>query len=110
MKQMWEILVPHKMNKKNISVPYHRVWDDTVKAIAGGLTILRAAKGKWVSPSGKTIKELMIPVRIACTRSEIMNIAAYTKTYYNQEVVLVIKISDEVIFYPEQKTVDETTI
>ena len=89
------------MGKKTVQVPYHQLWDEQVKRIAGGLTIQRAAKGIWLSKeTGKTHKELMIPVRIVCTKADIMLIAAVTVKHYQQEKVLVMKISDECFFFP----------
>ena len=69
---MWEILVPTVMpDGKPIKTRYHKVWDTKVYAITGGLTILTPTKGKWVCPEGSLFEERMIPVRIACTRSQL---------------------------------------
>jgi len=101
-KMLWEILVPTERNpndeeKNPYRLRYHRVWDERVKAIAGGLTVLTPVRGTWVSDENEeTFKEKMIPVRIMCTRSEIMEIAEMTKKYYAQLAVMVYKISDEV--------------
>lgn len=102
---LWEILVPTERNKgvsddaKNpyYTTRYHRVWDDKVRAITGGLTIMTPAKGQWVSPSGETFVERMIPVRIVATREQIEQIIDMTMEYYNQHAVLCYKLSDEVI-------------
>ena len=95
---MWEIMVP---TQKNDGTPnrtrYHRVWDEKVRAIAGGLTILRPAVGQWVSPEGELFKERMIPVRIMCTREQIEEIIDITMSYYDQLAVLAYKVSDECI-------------
>ena len=119
---MWEILVP---TEKRIKTPmptaedgwgddvegaledwkrrnsyttrYHRVWDEKVRAITGGLTILQPAKGQWVSPQGELYQERMIPVRIAATRAQIDGIIDMTMAYYDQLAVLCYKVSDEVI-------------
>ena len=96
---MWEILVP-TMKSDGVTpnrTRYHRVWDDKVRAIAGGLTILRPAVGQWVSPEGELFKERMIPVRIMCTREQIEEIIDITMTYYDQLAVLAYKVSDECI-------------
>lgn len=100
MKCMWEILVPTvRNNGKPYRTRYHRVWDAKVRAIAGGLTILTPAKGQWISTETDTLYiERMIPVRIACTREEILKIAEFSKKYYDQERMLVFKITDEVMF------------
>ena len=95
---MWEILVPTVSNEgKPFRTRYHRVWDERVKEVSGGLTILTPTKGKWVSPCGKEFHERMIPVRIICTREEIEMIINFTMFYYDQEAILAYKISDEVI-------------
>ena len=81
-KALWEILVPTQINKItngreklwNVSTRYHKVWDKKVREISGGLTILRPAKGHWTSPSNEVFVERMIPVRIYCTKDEIMKI------------------------------------
>lgn len=44
-KPLWEILVPYKMGRKNVPVPYHQEWDAKVMAIAGGMTLMKIAKG-----------------------------------------------------------------
>lgn len=93
---MWEILVPYSIGRKNVQVPYHREWDAKVMAITGGLTIMRAAKGAWNSPeTGKSHREIMIPVRIACTEEQIAEIAKMTMQHYNQEAVFVSLISNK---------------
>lgn len=104
---MWEILVPCEMRRgkahpgKTETMPiktrYHRVWDEKVRAITGGLTILPPAKGQWVSPSGELFAERMIPVRIVATWSEIQQIIDMTMDYYNQEAVLAYVVSNQVI-------------
>lgn len=119
---MWEILVP---TEKRIKTPmprpedgwgddvvgaleywqrrnayttrYHRVWDEKVRAITGGLTILTPAKGQWISPDGELFVERMIPVRIVATRAQIEQIIEMTMGYYDQLAVLCFKIGDEVI-------------
>jgi hypothetical protein len=95
---LWEILVPtEKGEGKFYTTRYHRVWDEKVRAITGGLTIMTPAKGQWVSPRGKIFIERMIPVRIVGTREQIDQIIDMTLEYYNQEAVLCYKLSDEVI-------------
>lgn len=95
--KLWEILVPTVRNDgRPFRLRYHRVWDERVKAISGGLTIVAPVKGTWISPSAEEFKERMIPVRIMCTRSEILEIATMSKSYYEQEAIMVYKVSDEV--------------
>lgn len=99
---LWEVLVPHKMGPKGrkvIHVSYHQVWDDFVRQVAGGLTIMKAAKGQWVNTEegGRVYKELMIPVRIACTRDQLDEILRFTVKHYRQHAVMAYKVSEEVI-------------
>lgn len=101
-KYLWEILVPTMMfNIHGKLVPvrtrHHRVWDEKVRKISGGLTILTPAKGQWVSPSGTLFAERMIPVRIMCTEQEIDKISDLTAKHYNQEAIMYFRISDKVV-------------
>jgi len=97
MKDLWEILIPQTDNKKKkYSVKYHQVWDKKVREIAGGITILRTAKGQWINPEKKLFVEEMIPVRVYCSSSEIDKIIDFTLIYYDQEAVMAYKISSEV--------------
>jgi hypothetical protein len=97
-KQLWEIFVPTIFNSgKPIKTRYHRVWDQKVYAITGGLTIMTPTKGKWVNPSGTLFAERMIPVRISCTREEIEKIIDMTMEYYDQEAIMAYMISQDVI-------------
>lgn len=97
-RDMWEILVPTIRNDGTpFKVKYHRIWDDKVNEISGGLTILTPTKGKWVAPCGTEFVERMIPVRIIATREEIEKIIDMTMEYYDQLAILAYKISTEVI-------------
>jgi len=100
-KGMWEILVPTERRLepgKYYRTRYHRVWDEKVRAITGGLTVMAPAKGQWINPAtGDLFKERMIPVRIIATKEEINKIVDLTLEYYDQLAVLCYKISDEVI-------------
>ena len=103
--KMWEIFVPTVRNDgRPFRTRYHKVWDEKVRAISGGLTILKPAVGQWVSPDGELFKERMIPVRIMCTREEIDKIIDITMNYYEQLAVLAYCISSECIL----KSADET--
>ncbi len=94
---LYEILVPTIRNDgRPIRTRFHRVWDEKVRAVTGGLTILAPAKGQWLSPQGELFAERMIPVRIACSPEQIDQIADMTAKYYEQHAVLFYKISDEV--------------
>jgi hypothetical protein len=102
--ELWEIFVPTiRPDGKPYRTRYHRVWDDKVRKISGGLTIYPPAKGQWVSPTGELFKEKMIPVRIACTEEQISSIMEITLTYYSQEAVLAYRISDKVLLLKNGK-------
>jgi hypothetical protein len=100
-KGLWEILVPTERRLepgKYYRTRYHRVWDQKVREITGGLTVMPPAKGQWINPStGELFKERMIPVRIIASREEIEKVIDLTIDYYDQLAVLCYKISDEVI-------------
>lgn len=100
---LWEILVPTQKRVSPISgnqyytTRFHRVWDQKVRAITGGLTIMTPAKGHWVSPDGELFIERMIPVRIVATFDQIDKIIDMTIEYYDQLAILCVKVSDHVI-------------
>lgn len=102
-KSMWEILVPtvipNTAGKKFFTLRFHRVWDDRVREITGGLTIMQPSKGQWVSPEGTAFHERMIPVRIVADRQQIDTIIKMTAAYYFQEAVLCYRVSDQIILY-----------
>ena len=96
-KYMWEILVPASNNADlNFSYEHHKSWDEYVKAVAGGITINKTAKGEWVSPDGTLFKDRIIPVRIMCTEAEIEKIISFTIAHYKQEAVLAYEVSNHV--------------
>lgn len=118
---VWEILVPTEKrmsaedrqrilslgdpaSKLYYTTRYHRVWDQKVRAITGGLTVLTPAKGQWVSPRGELFQERMIPVRIVATREQISQVIDLTLDYYDQLAVLCYKVSDEVIIRHREPT------
>lgn len=96
---LYEILVP---TVRKDGTPYHtrfhRIFDGKVREISKGLTIFTPAKGQWISEENELVAERMIPVRIACTREQIDKIAEITVKYYEQDVVMFYRISDEVEF------------
>jgi hypothetical protein len=93
----WEILVPTQTNDgKGIRTRYHRVWDNKVRAITGGLSIIQPIKGQWVSGEGQLFSERMIPVRLACTAEQMELIADITAEYYKQKAIIYYLISDKV--------------
>ena len=81
MKKLYEILVPTLIDRDEVGgtnttairTRYHRVWDERVRKISNGLTILRPAKGQW-EYKGRLYEERMIPVRIACTAEQMEEI------------------------------------
>lgn len=103
MKSVFEILIPSQFNdRKTIHVEHHYAFDDFVKGIAGGLTILRSGMGYWVDLSGETYKERMIPVRIICSDQEIEQIGNFALTHYKQKAILYYKIGTELVFLRQQ--------
>jgi hypothetical protein len=112
-KELWEILVPASNNKeKEFTYEHHKAWDTFVKDLTGGVTIMKTAKGQWVSPTGELYIDRMIPCRIACTRHEIFQIIKFTMEHYSQEAIMAFKISDEVIIahkdnFPEEYPMPE---
>lgn len=94
---LWEILVPRTQDGKEIPLAYHKKWDEKIRDISGGLTILKTTKGQWVNPAGRLFSEPMIPVRIMCTRRQIEKIADITAAHYNQESVMYYCVSREVV-------------
>lgn len=94
----WEILVPTQSNEgKPFRTRFHKVWDKKVRNITGGLTIIHPIKGQWISSEGELFSERMIPVRIACSESQIDLISDITAKYYNQKAILYYLITDRVI-------------
>jgi hypothetical protein len=95
---MWEILVPASGDKdKEFTYEHHKAWDEFVKNLTGGVTVMKTAKGQWVNPIGKLYLDRMIPCRIICTKEQITKIIDFTIKHYNQEAVLAFKFSDTVI-------------
>lgn len=94
-KKLWEILVP--VTNKNVRIKkLHRKWDAKVSEIAGGLTLFKPKKGRWLSGS-KLFKEKMIPVRIAATKNEMTQIVKFTAKNYKQKAVMYYLVSETVV-------------
>jgi len=104
-KELWEILVPASNNKeKEFTYKHHKAWDEFVKNITGGLTVMKTAKGQWVSPiTGVEYLDRIIPCRIACTEEQINEIIAFTMKHYSQEAVMAYQISTKVIITHKNK-------
>lgn len=101
-KRLYEILVPAQTKSEDgeltlILTECHEGWDEKVRKIAGGLTVMRSAKGHWISPDNKLFVENMIPVRIYCNAEEIHSIADMTAQYYRQQAVMFYVISEAVV-------------
>lgn len=95
---LWEILVPKYSNQGlEYNLDYHHKWDEQVRDITGGITVLRTAKGHWVNPEGVIFVEEMIPVRIHCDRKNLEKIMDLTLSHYDQKAVFAYKVSSEVI-------------
>ncbi len=104
-KELWEILVPASNNKdQKFSFKHHKEWDAFVKKTTGGVTIMKTAKGQWISPTGKIYIDRMISCRIVCIEHQISEIIDFTIEHYNQEAVLAYRISTNVILrHKEEK-------
>lgn len=101
-KFLYEVLVPTvKPNSdglKFFSLRYHRLWDEKVRAIAGGLTIMAVARGQWVNNvDGEIFLERMIPVRIMCTEEQIDKVADLVASWYSQTAVMFYLISTQCV-------------
>lgn len=96
--KLYEILVPTVRNDgRPIHTRFHRVWDDKVVQITGGLTVMPATiRGTWIAEGGDAWVDRMIPVRIACEPSQMHEIALMTGRHYDQLCIMYYKISDEV--------------
>ncbi len=96
-KSLWEILVPaHSNEGLEFSMEHHRAWDENVRSISGGLTILRTAKGQWLDPDDQLFLDRMIPVRVYCTEEEIDRIIHLTISHYDQKAVMAYQVSSYV--------------
>jgi hypothetical protein len=97
--ELWEILVPASNNKgTKFTYEHHKEWDAFVKNVTGGLTVMKPAKGQWVSPvTGVEYLDRMIPCRIACSEEQIEKIIAFTIKHYSQEAVMAYQVSTKVI-------------
>jgi len=93
---LYEILVPtiYGDTMKPIRTRHHKQWDEQVKRLSGGLTILSPGKGVWVH-KGQDYIERVIPVRIMCNNTTIQQIVEITLQHYRQKAVMYYMISDE---------------
>jgi hypothetical protein len=104
--KLYEILVPtHSKEGMRLSDEFHKGWDEAVCDITGGLTLLKTVKGSWVSESG-TVKETMIPVRIAMEESQVDGILELTLRYYDQDAVMIYTVSEHVMIKEKELEFD----
>lgn len=104
MTALWEILVPCNWNDgRPVRTRHHREWDKRVRALTGGMTIMKPALGQWVN-EGEVYHDRMIPVRIACNQAVIERIMDITAAHYKQLAVMAYKISDVTLIrnYPNE--------
>jgi|SRR3989344_5667063 len=96
-KSLWEILVPSHSNQGiEYALDHHRTWDNEVRKISGGLTILKSVRGQWIDEQGELFSERMIPVRVSCTEPDINRIIDLTLIHYDQKAVLAYEVSRNV--------------
>ena len=96
---LFEILVPCQTNEgRPIRTRQHRVWDEKVREITGGLTVMPpVTNGQWLSSDGQLFKERMIPVRIVAGFTQMEKIADMTAEFYGQKAVMFYEISRKVV-------------
>lgn len=95
--QLWEIFVPTvRSNGKPYKLRFHKVWDQKVKDLVGGLSVLPKIKGYWLSPKQELFVEEMIPIRIMCSEEQIENIVIMSLDYYEQEGIMYYLVTNDV--------------
>lgn len=94
--KLFEILVPtvYGDTMRPIRTRHHKNWDAMVRKIAGGLTILKPAKGQWVF-GDELHEEKVIPVRIACTDAQMLQIVKFSFRHYRQKAIMYYTVSTE---------------
>lgn len=102
--RLWEILVPRCTNDGiEYRLEHHHEWDEKVRGLTGGITIMKPVKGQWINPDKKLFIEEMIPVRIYCTDYDIEKIIDYTLEHYDQEAILAYETSSRVRLKHKEK-------
>lgn len=98
-KFLWEILVPCVRNDgRPFRLRYHKIWDEKVKAISGGLTVMKPARGQWIDPeTNDEYHDRTIPVRFIADMDQMDKIVNMTCIYYEQLAILCYRISDYVV-------------
>lgn len=94
--KLFEILVPtiYGDTMKPIRTKHHKRWDERVKKLSGGLTVLTPGKGTWVH-EGVDYVERVIPVRIMCDDKTMKKIVAITLQHYRQKAVMYYVLATE---------------
>jgi hypothetical protein len=106
MLHLYEIFVPTKYGDTGnpISTKHHKNWDNYVRKITGGLTLMGVARGQWLH-RGELFEERIIPVRVACEPNFINPIVTFTIEHYRQTAVMFFKVTEHVeIRYRVDKT------
>ncbi|NJO59878.1 MAG: hypothetical protein HC836_16835 [Richelia sp. RM2_1_2] len=97
-RSLWEILIPKTSNDGTVISPCVRhSWDEEIRKISGGLTVLSPVEGHWIAESGALFKEEMVPVRVLATPKEMEKIIDLTFVHYKQESVLAYELSKNYI-------------
>lgn len=97
--ELWEILVPCNWNDgKPIRTRHHRVWDERVRRITGGLTVLKPGKGQW-EHEGELFHDRVIPVRLMATRGQMEQVADITIQHYEQLAVMYYQVSSACVIW-----------
>lgn len=96
---LWQIMVPCSWNDgRPVRTRHHKAWDEKVRKITKGLTILPPGKGQWIDPSdGKLYAERVIPVNIIATEKQMDRISDITMKHYDQIAVMYFKLSEMAI-------------
>ena len=89
LKKLFEILVPtiYGDTLKPIRTRHHKRWDEMVRKVSNGLTLMTPAKGQWLF-EGALFEERVIPVRIACTDTEMDKIVQFSLRHYRQKAIM----------------------
>ena len=96
---LWQIMVPCNWNDgRPVRTRHHKAWDEKVRNITKGLTILPPGKGQWVDPSdGVLYVDRVIPVNIIATEEQMERISDITMKHYEQLAVMYFKLSEQAI-------------
>jgi len=94
---MYEVYVPATDPEgRLIEMAYHHIWDAKVRKLTQGLTVFQPAKGQWEN-EGVLYRDIMLPVRIACTPEQLEEIVNMTAAHYRQRAVIRNLVSTDVV-------------